>query len=549
MDIRNETRSVGTLCPRVSQDPTPDLLGRFLGPAPAECIGRNDPRASERGLRKRKNFETVNGCKEQRLSTLSFLLSLFLLLHLNTLTFHWTYDSAGRVIEGWNAAVTSPKTLYVYDSQGNLAQFTDAAGKVTKLTYDVLGRRTGQELPGGAVREWTYDKNGNLLTEKDAAADTTTHTLLTDHEVFGWRGTTSLPPSEGGSVTYEYDNAGNVTKVSDSAAAGEATLAYDALDRPTSVTDARGRSVALAYDKAGNRTSVTDPNSVKTIYAFDNLNRVTGVTHGEGAGAQDVATYTWLDAQRVSEITRPSNSTQTTYDYDTAGRLIKLTHGSTGSPQAQLAAVSYTYHPGAMDLKSSQLEEGPAGPEFTSYSYDAAGRLSNWKRYAGSAATGPYEQQTTLTYDAVGNRITETIDTESVMEPGTYETRTRTYTHDDRHRLTAVTDSALGIISYSWDAEGRLTGRTLAGTTRDFEWDSRDRLTGVTEDSSVIASYDYGESGLKLSSSWPGTPLADREYAWEGRELLAEYEGTSGELRARIIRGHFGLSLFLDQRT
>ena len=107
----------------------------------------------------------------------------------------------------------------------------------------------------------------------------------------------------------------------------------------------------------------------------------------------------------------------------------------------------------------------------------------------------------------------------------------------DRHRLTGVADSEFGSITYTWDVEGRLTGRTAGGVNRTFAWDSRDRLTSVSEAGASVATYAYGESGLKLSSSWPGTPLADREYVWEGRELLGEYDGTGSELRARIIRG------------
>jgi YD repeat-containing protein len=51
---------------------------------------------------------------------------------------------------------------------GNLKQLTDAAGNVTQMDYDTLGRKTGMSDPDMGNWQYRYDAAGNLTRQRDA---------------------------------------------------------------------------------------------------------------------------------------------------------------------------------------------------------------------------------------------------------------------------------------------------------------------------------------------------------------------------------------------
>lgn len=55
---------------------------------------------------------------------------------------------------------------YSYDEAGNLTQFKDYAGIITKYSYDDMDRMVKKTV-GTDVTEYTYDKKGLLLAVTD----------------------------------------------------------------------------------------------------------------------------------------------------------------------------------------------------------------------------------------------------------------------------------------------------------------------------------------------------------------------------------------------
>ncbi|HSE26261.1 MAG TPA: hypothetical protein VLB68_31625 [Pyrinomonadaceae bacterium] len=139
----------------------------------------------------------------------------------------WTtsvFDSLGRVI-----SVTTPDNSVVSSSYfGNTVTATDQAGKARTSVTDALGRMIAvYEDPSGL----------NYLT------------------------------------SYFYDALDNLTTISQGVQTR--TFVYGSLKRLASVTNPESGTVTFGYDNNGNMTSRVDSRNVTTTFAYDVLNRVT----------------------------------------------------------------------------------------------------------------------------------------------------------------------------------------------------------------------------------------------------------------------------------
>lgn len=198
----------------------------------------------------------------------------------------YTYDNHYRVLT--ESCDTSTIT-YNYDSNGNIISYvTDKTENNTYYTYD-SNKRVVREQVGDEYTYYTYDSNGNKLvyaTLKEnytgeaptlydpslSCFDTTTYTYDDKGRVL------SEVYSLGGSVSYEYDNMGNITK--------ETTVIVENGESKTTVvnntydsfgnllTSSRGDNTSsYIYDDAG-RTLFANENGKCTRILYDNLGRV-----------------------------------------------------------------------------------------------------------------------------------------------------------------------------------------------------------------------------------------------------------------------------------
>ena len=153
-----------------------------------------------------------------------------------------------------------PTINYTYDNANRLTQITQGTSTVT-FTYDNANRRTSVTLPNGILVEYAYDAASRVtgINYKQGA------TVL-------------------GNLTYEYDKAGNRTKIGGSWARSglpqtTSTTSYNAANQQLTFGDK-----TLTYDNNGNLTSITDASGA-TLYTWNARNQLTGIK-GEKEGGK-----------------------------------------------------------------------------------------------------------------------------------------------------------------------------------------------------------------------------------------------------------------------
>jgi RHS repeat-associated protein len=165
----------------------------------------------------------------------------------------YTYDKASRrqtmAVSGQASAV-----VYDYDNANRLTKITQGTA-IVDFGYDNANRRTSLTLPNNNKVEYAYD----------AASRVTGITYKQNL-------TTVI-----GDLTYEYDKAGNRTKIGGSwARTGMpepiTTTSYDANNRQLTFGDK-----TLAYEDNGNLQSITDSNGT-TLYSWNARNQLVGIS-------------------------------------------------------------------------------------------------------------------------------------------------------------------------------------------------------------------------------------------------------------------------------
>lgn len=440
------------------------------------------------------------------------------------------YDALGRVISETDEAgrsvlfghdalgrltlVTDPlgqTTRFAYDEVGNLVTRTDAAGRITRFEHDGLGRMTRRTLPDGASETFSYDAEGNLTRRTGFDGQALDFAYDQDDRLIrkSWPG--------GGTAAITYTANGQRASVVD--ARGTTLYTYDSRDRLIELVQPDGRKLTWSYDAAGNRTAVTAQvagQTLETRFSWDPLDRLDTVTDPEGR----VYDQDYDPAGNRTALTFP-NGLRTDFAYDSRDRLTGLRTDKAGTG----AVLSFDYRLGAAGHRLRVDEQDGTRRDWT---FDGSWRLT------GEAVSGTAPAATTFSYDPVGNRLSRSeVQGGSTAETAaTYDLRDRlatldgaAWTWDANGRLTA----AAGAV-YQWSLEDRLVRIEQAdGTvvTHEYDVDGVLQSTRTTrpDGASEVRSYLVDVQG-DLSQVLAETDEAGQLVAWYVRG-----EGLLGVLR------------------
>lgn len=286
------------------------------------------------------------------------------------------------------------RTAYAYDLNGHLlektAHGTDGSQLVTRYRRDHAGRLVRKTLPDGGIVEYTYDRQGNLLSVDDGYRPLTyeydpQNRLIVEHQ--GW-GTLRYGYDACGRLKYlrlpdnnqlgfNHDKGGHLATVELNGAlltshlfdAGRehqraqgkllSSYQYDEHARLFNhgICDIEGTRYRrqYSYDKAGNLRYLLDTRKGEHRYHYDTLNRLVRADHSQAA--QERFAYTPAGSRLTLQDDRH-------YDYDAFGNLIRERRG-----QAHSVVTEYRY-----DCQQRLIGLTRPNGQTVHYRYDPFGR-------------------------------------------------------------------------------------------------------------------------------------------------------------------------------
>lgn len=448
----------------------------------------------------------------------------------NTTTYLW--DNANRVTRTTNALGQNEDTGY--DPNSNVTRITQPGNRVMRMDFDGRNNPRSSKLPTDAESTATYPSAGNVL---DYQADKTTdaqgnevgyeydsagNMTGTDNQfTVGEDKTDATYEDNQGSICgaphpgllcttedanevetrYEYDAAGNLTRVVPAAPLGDTDITYDVLSRVATIEDGKGQVRSFTYDNLDRVETVTyNPGNVTFTFVYDDNGNITD--RNEASGLWEMA---YDDANRlltqdgpedleftydgVGNSTSVTNSNGTTeYDYTDINMLEKLR-------DPQNAETVYTYEPD--DGTRREEIEYPNGVTID-FILDDSGRIT--RSTARNSSNGILTDDR-YTFEDTGNDTTlrQTWTNKDNVE--------RRYDYDVLNRLTKDQpyfggNPAGTAYSYNYDGVGNIKKIVKGSNTTTYTHNDADQINGATHDAngSITATSNYGITAASYNS-------------------------------------------------
>lgn len=424
---------------------------------------------------------------------------------------HYTYYDNGQLHEKYDATNSIPGTLlvtYLYNNRGQIAHKTFSDGTFEDYTYKPDGKletATNQYIS----YTYAYYDNGRLQTVTD-----TTNNRVISYD--------------------QYDNLGQRKQVTIMKGAGAderiISYEYDSANRPWTITSGAGQ-FTYAYDNLGRRDTLTYPNSTTADWDFDDLNRLTSITHKVTGGAS-FAAFNYTDFDKAGNRKSVSGSKNETYQYDELYRLYTIT--STKPETLNYDAVGNRQNgpgPGDTVYDHNNANQMTLGRKL-SYDYDNRGNqttktvpgatdktwVQTWDyqdRLVKVEKTKGTEKRTiTFKYDPFGRRIEKKF---VQTKNGVTQTETTNYVYDNEDIVLEIftTDTMTEKTFY---IHGPAIDEPLAlernGQYFYFHQDGLGSVTSITNAAhAVVQTYEYDSYGMVTPS-----PNFRNSYTWTGRE-------------------------------
>ncbi len=420
-------------------------------------------------------------------------------------TTHYEYDAFNRL-----TAVVTPKnerTEYAYLASGELSQIKDPKGNISTFEYDFLGRMTKKTDALGFSITRQYDENGNVIQEVDPNGNVKNFVYDTLNQLVQ----KSLPDN---TYNLAYDVRGNLIQAKNSQS--QADFDYDASGKLLSYqTQGLGGfsslpavSLSFQYDQNGNRIVMNDPVG-QTSYQYDAADRLTSLRNPK---SEDFA-FSYDVGNRLTSLSRPGSSSA--FAFDDANFLTSIVHsGNVGS----IATFNYQRNNiGNITQIASLLST-------KNFSYDNNNQLVSSSNPEASGSSS--YQAETFSYDSVYNRTQD--------QGGSYN-------YDQKSQRLIEDYKFL----YLYDNNGNLitkTDKNITGEVTNYSYTSENQLISfrvyVPGNSNPVkeVSYAYDALGRRVQKQVvdhvDNTKSFTRRYAYDGQEILLEYDG-SNQLLAR----------------
>jgi len=430
----------------------------------------------------------------------------------------------GRVLDDGSTQLYT----YEYDDLGNVTRTIDPVGRTFSYIYDDNGidllevrqTRAGQDE---LLAQATYDNRHLLLSSRDAAGQLTTYAYNTRGQL------TAVTNALGDTTTHSYDTDGFRTATVNPLQ-GTTRWTYDTFGRIRTRTDVSGYKLTFEYDDLDRLTRLTHPDSTFEEFVYTLLDRI---LVGDRLGRQTSFAYNsvrqltrrtdplgqvthlqWCKCGALRTLTDPMGRT-TTWRHDIQGRV-------SSKEYADGSKTLYTY-----ETTTSRLRQR-VDPQLqlTQYVYNQDDALRE-KSYANAAVETPGVR---FSYDPDYSRIAS-------MEDGAGTT------HYEYVPISPVPSLGAGqlasvdgpmandAITYSYDALGRRVSTAVDQVTSTRTFDSIGRVETITNALGTFRITYDGSSERRETLSYPNGQMTTYEYGSVSEDMLPRritHNGSAG---------------------
>ena len=391
-----------------------------------------------------------------------------------TIAYAQSLNLVNQTVSDLNPHATENRTaLYLYDASGRRTHTVDREGHVTETRYNDADRtellvRYQHKVTVPSVTNWTTATPASLSLQGSADGDR--HTVTTFDKAGRKASTAEKQLINGGTRTFtEF-------------------YQYDALNRRTSLTDARGFKRHFSYDSAGRMThslkAFTNTKGYLTTYRYDNSGRLTEeVRYSQAVNL--TANPASIDLTALQE----NDDRRVTTTYAQSGQVkTRAVYTETGQP-----VITETRYNSFGEVATTIEALGLPEQRVTHRDYDALGRMTRETKGLADAApatltktTGEGIATTRYSYSRFGEKA-------SIQDANNGISRQH---FDQLGRKTGQTDALNGETRSVLDAFGNIVRTTDPnGNTGYFFYDRSNRLRLKISPDGGATQYTYNSFG------------------------------------------------------
>jgi RHS repeat-associated protein len=470
-----------------------------------------------------------------------------------------------------NGGAIVQRTSYAYDPMRQVVSATDDRNNVTRVEYDLFGRRTAIDNPDTGRTVLAYDLADNLVAKETANLRAISQRITYVYE-FNRLKEIRYPVFPANNVTYTYGAAtllgqpgnlvGRITRITD--AAGTEDRQYGPLgeivfeQRTIPVQGGQVPTYVTRYEfDTWNRLQrMTYPDGELLTYAYDSGGLLRAASGNDSAINEVYAGRIDYDKFGQRLLIDIGNGTRTTYTYDPLNRRL-------ANAQATLA-IGYRFHDLAFgydavgnltSLENRALPPGTfpgpglgnaiGGPWLKSYAYDDLYRLTS---STGRHATTPDAANTytfSQTYDTIHNitRKTQRNEFKSSVQPQT--TYDYAYTYPAAGTTRPHGPTAIGSFDITHDPNGNHIRTQERGTSNvsQYLFDEENRLACFNKgaqapspscDAQGMTEFVYDHAGVRKRKDASTPTLYPNQY-------FTDFGGGSGNQFKHVFIGEIRL--------
>jgi YD repeat-containing protein len=482
----------------------------------------------------------------------------------------FTYDAEGRLVsvtdvdgdvtrierdaEGQPTEFVSPdgqRTALTLDAGGYIASVANPAGDTHRMTYSSEGLITAFTDPNGNSNTFEYDGGGRLIRDIDAIGggwtigeasqpDGYINTMTTGEGHTTQFGVAYLTTGDRRQLnTYPdgtvldrlFETTGKETVT---APDGTLTASQDGPDprfgmlaplpTSTTVTTPAGLTATVARSRGVTLDVLGDPMSLATLTDTTTVNGRASTTTFTSAGRTITATSAGgrTATTQLNDKGRPLTRTLTgleplQFAYGARGRRQDVSQGQ----GANARTVHYDYYADGPAKGWLHTVTDPLGRSLV-YDYDAAGRVTQTTSLPDGRAiqfgydrngnlkslTPPGQPAHVFDYTAADQTSAYTPPIVDTAEPATH------YAFNRDRQLTQITRPGGEIVSFLYDAAGRLQTISAPQGDSQVQYDAKGRVQSRTTPDGIALSFAY-DGSLLTQSTWAGSVAGSVGYGYD----------------------------------